>query len=107
MKWVAREHLNVDPVASSWLIKTCVDPYAEFLFVPDAELVATAERVGTTPFDAARWAGGEGESSPPPLNIRGDARALQAHRSGAASDRPHRSCRRQRTGTHRAGESGP
>ena len=55
MKWVAREHLNVDPVASSWLIKTCVDPYAEFLLVPEADLVATAERVGATPFDAARW----------------------------------------------------
>src|SRR2546427_3263970 len=55
MKWITREHLNVDRVASSWLIKTCVDPYAEFLFVPEAELLATAEREGATPFDAARW----------------------------------------------------
>lgn len=55
MKWITHEHLNVDRVASSWLMKTCVDPYAEFLFGPEAKLLATAEREGATPFDAARW----------------------------------------------------
>ena len=55
MKWITCEHVNVDGVAASWLIKTSIDPHAEFLFVPEAELLATAERAGATPFAATRW----------------------------------------------------
>ena len=55
MKWITCEHINVDGVSASWLIKTCVDPNAEFLFVPEAELLPTAEREGATPFAATRW----------------------------------------------------
>jgi hypothetical protein len=55
MKWITCEHINVDRVSASWLIKTCVDPYAEFVFVPEAALLATAEREGATPFAAIRW----------------------------------------------------
>ena len=55
MKWITGEHIHVDGVAAAWLIKTSVDPYAEFLFVPEAELLAAAARAGATPFAATRW----------------------------------------------------
>lgn len=54
MRWVTRENVKVDRVACPWLIKRFVDPDAEFLFVPEAELLATAARLGATPFDAVR-----------------------------------------------------
>jgi hypothetical protein len=34
MKWVTREYVHLDRVASPWLIKRFVDPDAEFVFVP-------------------------------------------------------------------------
>ena len=51
MKWITREHVKVDRVACPWLIRTYIDPEAEFLFVPEGEVVAVAEREGATPFD--------------------------------------------------------
>jgi hypothetical protein len=54
MRWVTRENVRVDRVACPWLIKRFVDPDAEFLFVPEAELLATAARLRATPFDAER-----------------------------------------------------
>ena len=54
MKWITRKNIKVDRVACPWLIKRFVDPNAQFLFVPEAELLATAEREGATPFDATR-----------------------------------------------------
>jgi len=54
MRWVTRENIKVDRVACPWLITRFVDPDAQFLFVPEAELLAIAEREGATPFDATR-----------------------------------------------------
>lgn len=34
MKWITRENVKVDRVACPWLIKTFVDPQAEFVFLP-------------------------------------------------------------------------
>jgi hypothetical protein len=34
MKWVTRDYVHLDRVASPWLIKRFVDPDAEFVFVP-------------------------------------------------------------------------
>jgi hypothetical protein len=51
MKWITREHVKVDRVACPWLIRKYIDPDAEFLFVPAAEVAAVAEREGATPFD--------------------------------------------------------
>jgi hypothetical protein len=51
MKWITRERVKVDRVACPWLIKKFVDPEAEFLFVPAAEVNAVAEREGATPYD--------------------------------------------------------
>jgi hypothetical protein len=54
MRWVTRENIKVDRVACPWLITRFVDPDALFLFVPEGELLATAEREHATPFDATR-----------------------------------------------------
>ncbi|MEO8250991.1 MAG: chromate resistance protein ChrB domain-containing protein [Chloroflexota bacterium] len=51
MKWITREHVKVDRVACPWLIRKYIDPDAEFLFVPAAEVDANAAREGATPFD--------------------------------------------------------
>jgi hypothetical protein len=51
MKWITREHVKVDRVACPWLIKKFVDPEAEFLFVPAAEVMAAAEREEAIPYD--------------------------------------------------------
>ena len=34
MKWVTRDHLHMDRVASPWLIRRFIDAAAEFSFVP-------------------------------------------------------------------------
>lgn len=54
MKWATRCDVKVDRVACPWLIRRFIDREAEFLFVPEAELLAVAARKHATPFDAAR-----------------------------------------------------
>ena len=71
MRWITREHIKVDRVACSWLIKRFVDETAEFLFVPEGELLETARRESATPFDATRLA----EVT---LNHRGDRCTFEA-----------------------------
>lgn len=51
MKWVTRKNASVDRIACPWLIKRFIDPDAEFLYVPAAEVVAAAERDGAVPYD--------------------------------------------------------
>ncbi len=51
MKWVTREHVKVDRVACPWLIRKFVDPEAEFLFVPAADVRAVAEDRDAVPYD--------------------------------------------------------
>jgi hypothetical protein len=55
VRWITRENVKVDRVACPWLITRFVDPQAEFLFVPESELLTRAEREGATPFDATRF----------------------------------------------------
>ncbi|MGH2463480.1 MAG: chromate resistance protein ChrB domain-containing protein [Candidatus Limnocylindria bacterium] len=52
MKWVTREHPKTDRIACPWLIRKYIDPGAEILYVPDAEVLSTAEREGAISFDA-------------------------------------------------------
>ena len=52
MNWITREKVKVDRVACPWLIRKFVDPEAEFLFVPEGEILQMAEREGAIPFDA-------------------------------------------------------
>ena len=51
MKWVTREHARVDRIACPWLISRFIDRQPRFLFVPPADVAATAEREGAIPFD--------------------------------------------------------
>lgn len=50
MKWITREQIRIDRVSSAWLIKKFVDPDAEFLFAPRAEVMPRAQAEGATPF---------------------------------------------------------
>ena len=54
MKWITRSNVKVDRVACPWLIRRFIDPAGEFLFVPENELLKSAEREKATPFDAPR-----------------------------------------------------
>ena len=85
MRWMTRENIKVDRVACPWLIKRFVDLEAEFLFVPEDELLAAATREDATPFDAARF-------TEVTLNHRGDRCTFEAiledfHLSGPALHR--------------------
>jgi hypothetical protein len=53
MKWVTRELPKTDRIACPWLIKTFIDPVAEFLYVPANQVLAVAEREGAHSYDAA------------------------------------------------------
>jgi len=50
-KWVTREHPKIDRIACPWLISRFVNPEAEFIYVPAAEVSNVAANVGGTPYD--------------------------------------------------------
>ena len=52
MKWVTREHPKTDRIACPWLIRTFIEPDAEIVFVPRAEVLGFAELHGAISFDA-------------------------------------------------------
>ena len=51
MKWVTRRKARVDRIACPWLIQRFIDPDAEFLFVPEDQVMDTARREDAVPFD--------------------------------------------------------
>nr|WP_295923504.1 chromate resistance protein ChrB domain-containing protein [uncultured Dyadobacter sp.] len=51
MKWITRERPKIDRIASPWLIRRFVDPAAEFIYVPESEVLNQAALLGATPFD--------------------------------------------------------
>jgi hypothetical protein len=53
MKWVTRKNASVDRIACPWLVRRFIDPEAEFLYVPAADVLAVAEREGALPYDVA------------------------------------------------------
>ncbi len=55
MKWITRSDVKMDRVACLWLIRRFIDLRAEFLFVPEDQLLETAAREGASPFDANRF----------------------------------------------------
>ena len=71
MKWVTRSNVKVDRVACPWLVKRFIDPAAEFLFVPEQDLLETARQLNATPFDAPRL-------SEVRLNHRGERCSFEA-----------------------------
>jgi rhodanese-related sulfurtransferase len=50
-KWVTREHPKIDRIACPWLISRFVNPDAEFMYVPAADVAKVAADVGGTPYD--------------------------------------------------------
>ncbi|HEU0200602.1 MAG TPA: chromate resistance protein ChrB domain-containing protein [Burkholderiaceae bacterium] len=51
MKWVTRERPKIDRIACPWLIARFVDCDAEFLYVPPAQVLDTAQRTGAIAYD--------------------------------------------------------
>src|SRR6266852_5407525 len=51
MKWITREHVKVHRVACPSLIKKFIHPKAEFISVPNEQVMEVAEREGATPYD--------------------------------------------------------
>ena len=52
MKWVTRARPKTDRVACPWLIRRFIDPQAEILYVPLADVLAVADREQGHSFDA-------------------------------------------------------
>ncbi len=50
-RWVTRERPKIDRIACPWLIRRFIDPNAEFIYVPKAEVLAVAEKKGAIPYD--------------------------------------------------------
>jgi len=50
-RWVTRERPKIDRIACPWLIARFVDPEAEFLYVPNQEVLRTAAEKHAIPYD--------------------------------------------------------
>lgn len=51
MKWITRERPKIDRLACPWLIKRFIDPDAEIIYVPFAEVSEKAAALNAIPFD--------------------------------------------------------
>jgi hypothetical protein len=52
MKWVTRARPKTDRIACPWLIRRFIDPDAEIIYVPAADVLDVAETQGASSFDA-------------------------------------------------------
>lgn len=50
MRWITRERPRVGRIGCAWLIRSFIDPEAEFYFATGGEIRAEAERLGATMF---------------------------------------------------------
>ncbi len=50
-KWITRERPKIDRIACPWLIRRFIDPLAEFIYVPSAEVLTRAEQLGAIAYD--------------------------------------------------------
>jgi rhodanese-related sulfurtransferase len=50
-RWVTRERPKIDRIACPWLVLRFVDPQAEFLYVPPAEVLRAASEREAVPYD--------------------------------------------------------
>jgi hypothetical protein len=51
MKFVTRAHARVDRIACAWLVHRFIDPAADVLYVPAADVMRVAELENAIPFD--------------------------------------------------------
>jgi rhodanese-related sulfurtransferase len=52
-RWVTRERPKIDRIACPWLVKRFIDPDAEFLYVPTADVKRVATEREAVPYDVA------------------------------------------------------
>ena len=52
-KWVTRERPKIDRIACPWLVARFIEPNAQFIYVPAAQVLATAKETGAIPYDVA------------------------------------------------------
>jgi hypothetical protein len=50
-KWVTRERPKIDRIACPWLVARFIDPDAQFLYVPAADVLRVGRDEGATPYD--------------------------------------------------------
>ena len=50
-RWVTRERPKIDRIACPWLVARFIDPQAEFLYVPSADVLRVAQETGAIPYD--------------------------------------------------------
>ena len=50
-KWITREHPKIDRIACPWLIRRFIDPLAEFIYVPSADVLSSATQRGAIAYD--------------------------------------------------------
>jgi rhodanese-related sulfurtransferase len=50
-RWITRERPKIDRIACPWLVRRFIDPRAEFLYVPTAQVLADAARLGAVAYD--------------------------------------------------------
>jgi len=50
-RWITRERPKVDRIACPWLIRRFIDPRAEFIYVPTAQVFAEAARLQAVAYD--------------------------------------------------------
>jgi hypothetical protein len=51
MRWITRARPKIDRIACPWLIARFIDPAAEFLFVPPADVQRLAAELDAIPYD--------------------------------------------------------
>jgi len=51
MQWITRERPKIDRIACPWLVARFIDPDAEFLYVPGADVLRRAAETGAIPYD--------------------------------------------------------
>lgn len=51
MRWITRARPKIDRIACPWLIRRFIDPKAEFIFVPPADVLHRAAELDAIPFD--------------------------------------------------------
>jgi hypothetical protein len=50
-KWITRERPKIDRIACPWLVRRFIDPQAQFLYVPSAQVLARASAEQAIPYD--------------------------------------------------------
>jgi rhodanese-related sulfurtransferase len=50
-KWVTRERPKIDRIACPWLIRRFIDPTAEFIYVPEKDVLSAAETQNAIAYD--------------------------------------------------------